>query len=80
MIERLQLKSLAVSETGFVFDPRTGQSFTLNHTGMAALDLLRQGKSVSETADTLASTYRTHKDTVETCVESFVQQLMRYLS
>jgi hypothetical protein len=38
-----QLQNLAISETGFVFDPRTGATFTLNPAGLAVLMALRDG-------------------------------------
>ena len=38
-----ELRVLAVSETGFVFDPRTGHSYSLNPTGIAVLAALRDG-------------------------------------
>ncbi len=38
-----QLETLAISETGFVFDPRTGATFTVNPVGHAVLLALRDG-------------------------------------
>jgi hypothetical protein len=38
-----QLQNLAISETGFVFDPRTGATFTLNPAGLTVLVALRDG-------------------------------------
>ena len=84
ILERLtadgHLRALAVSETGFAFDPRTGQSFTINHTGIAALELLRQGRSLGEAAGQLAQRYHILSDLAESCLESFLQQLGRHLS
>lgn len=37
------LRDLAVSETGFVFDPHTGSSFSLNEAGLVVIDGLRRG-------------------------------------
>jgi hypothetical protein len=42
------LAALAVSETGFVFDPRTGHSFTVNRVGLTVLKRLREGAVVGE--------------------------------
>jgi hypothetical protein len=42
------LSALAVSETGFVFDPRTGHSFTVNRVGLTVLKKLREGAVVGE--------------------------------
>jgi PqqD family protein of HPr-rel-A system len=46
MPEKNHLESLAVSETGFVFDPRTGATFTVNPAGLAVLAALREGLAV----------------------------------
>jgi hypothetical protein len=37
------LRSLAVSDTGFIFDPRTGHSYSANATGLAVLAGLKEG-------------------------------------
>ena len=36
------LERLALNESGFVFDPVTGKSFTVNETGMTLLRLMRR--------------------------------------
>ncbi len=38
-----KLKDLAVSETGFVFDPHTGNSYNTNDTGRTILHALKEG-------------------------------------
>jgi PqqD family protein of HPr-rel-A system len=38
-----RLADLAVSESGFVFDPYSGATYSLNATGRAVLDALRRG-------------------------------------
>jgi hypothetical protein len=42
MITRIK-SGLRISDQGMVFDPSTGESFTLNPTGLAILKLLDQG-------------------------------------
>ena len=42
------LKRLALSESGFIFDPVTGNSFTVNHTGLALLQLIQQTLDVGQ--------------------------------
>jgi hypothetical protein len=37
------LRSIALSDTGFIFDPRTGHSYTANATGLAVLAAMKQG-------------------------------------
>lgn len=84
LLEELQarqlLRQLAVSDTGFVFDPRTGQSFSLNPTAREALDWMSQGLSLSQTALRLSEHYAVLPEVAESCLESFVQQLGRQLS
>ena len=45
-----ELKALALSETGFVFDPRTGHSYSLNPTGLAVLAAMKEGLDVGAIA------------------------------
>lgn len=74
-----RLSGLAVSDTGFAFDPRTGQSYTVNHTGLAALAGLKQGTPVEEIVDELARAYSVAPELVESSLESFIRQLGRQL-
>lgn len=37
------LRRLAISDSGFVFDPVSGHSYTVNETGMEVVHLLKQG-------------------------------------
>ncbi len=49
-----RLKDLAVSDTGFVFDPFSGATFTANATALCILDGLKRGHD----RDTIASSLR----------------------
>ena len=42
--------ALAVSDSGFVFDPRTGHSYTFNGTGLLVLRGIQAGLSPAEIA------------------------------
>ena len=52
-----RLKDVAVSDTGFVFDPITGLTFSVNTTGKFILDQLRQGKSADEIVAAIAENF-----------------------
>jgi hypothetical protein len=43
-----KLQELAISDTGFVFDPVSGYSFTVNQTGLFILRCLKEGLSTDE--------------------------------
>jgi hypothetical protein len=47
---RDSLRSLAISDNGFVFDPKTGNAYTLNQTGIIVLRRLKEGREVHEIA------------------------------
>ena len=37
-------KNIAISESGFVFDPTSGESFSLNPIAIEILNMLKEGK------------------------------------
>lgn len=74
------LRQLALSDSGFLFDPRSGQSYSLNPTAVEALEMLRLGLSLRQAAEELSKNYTTEADQAESCLESFVHQLGRYLA
>jgi len=74
------LRQLAVSDSGFLFDPRSGQSYTLNPSGLEALEMLRLGLTPVQVAQELSRRYEVNPEQAETCLESFIRQLGRYLT
>ena len=54
-----RLRGLAISDSGFLFDPITGMTFTVNDTGRAILDLLKQGLVVEAIRDEIAQRFET---------------------
>jgi len=40
--------NIALSDNGFVFNPATGDSFTLNETGKVVLTLIKSGESLEQ--------------------------------
>ncbi|MDX2101774.1 MAG: PqqD family protein [Alphaproteobacteria bacterium] len=74
-----RLAELAVADSGFVFDPRSGQSFTLNATGAAALACLRAGLDVAATAEALAQRCNQPADFILPAIAAFARQLDRVL-
>lgn len=69
-----ELRSLALSETGFIFDPRTGHSYSANATGLAVLAAMKAGAE----PDDIAARLRAEFDggaAVEDDVEQFVELL-----
>ncbi len=52
------LNQLAINESGFTFDPRTGESYRLNETAVYLIKILRTGISEQEAAEKLAATFQ----------------------
>ena len=70
-----RLKTLAVSDTGFVFDPTTGATFTLNETGRAVIRLLKDGNSRYQIRERLLSEYDCQADQLDRDLDYFFAQL-----
>ncbi len=61
-----QLADIAVSDTGFVFDPSTGQTFLLNKTGLRIVRMLQEGYEIDKTVGILEDEFEiTKKDALE---------------
>jgi hypothetical protein len=73
-----KLKDLAVSETGFVFDPHSGATFTLSATGQAVLGVLRAGGTPEDAARALENAYEGTPKDVRDHVTEFVSLLKRH--
>jgi len=48
---------LAISETGFVFDPITGDSFSLNQIGAEIFNMYKDSKSVDKIKKVISEKY-----------------------
>ena len=68
-------KNLAVSESGFIFNPSTGDSFSVNTIGAEILELLKSDKNAEEITNSLLLKYETEKPVLEKDVDDFLMQL-----
>ena len=68
-------ENIAISETGFVFNPTTGDSFTLNETGRKVIALINEGKTVEQTAKVLKETFDVDDTTLERYLFDFIYDL-----
>lgn len=58
-------RNIAVSESGFLFDPTTGESYSLNEQGIEILSLIKERKSDEEIRDHMVSNYEILPDDFE---------------
>lgn len=73
-----RIKDLAISDSGFVFDPFSGGTFTLNETGRAVLRGLREGLSESEIVERLRADFEAVTPKVEEDVRDFLRTMTEY--
>ena len=73
------LQRLAISESGFVFDPVSGHNFTVNETGLSILRLLQKDNELAPLLEKLASDYEASTRTLERDVLEFAGLLRDYV-
>ncbi len=73
-----RLQQLAINEEGFVFDPTTGESFTVNSTGLMILNALKEDKTSDEIARELMDKFETNLEVVEKDLSEFISHLRTY--
>lgn len=70
-------KNIALSDTGFVFDPSTGNSFSTNPIGLSIIKWLKEGKSAEEIKTLLLAEYATDEATIEKDLYDFETMLTK---
>lgn len=72
-----RLSDLALSESGFVFDPYSGGTFTVNRTGMVLLHCLRDGLPRTAIVERLRTEFQVDGADLESDVGEFVRLLVQ---
>jgi hypothetical protein len=57
-----RLRQLAISDSGFVFDPLTGHTYSVNGPGLEILEGLKQGLTASDLAARWSETHEFDAD------------------
>ena len=75
----MKLKSnIAISDSGFIFDPVSGDSYTLNPIGKEILSLIKEDKSDKEILDFVLGRYDIEDSIFEQNYYDFVGMLGHY--
>ncbi len=69
---------ISVSKSGFVFDSKTGESFSLNNTGREILELLIEGRSEDEIKEYFLTKYDVQETTFLRHLDDYLQMLMHF--
>ena len=71
-------KNVAISESGLLFNPVTGESYTVNPIGVGILNLLREEKESIQISQTILDKYSTDHVTFEKDYQDFIGMLQHY--
>ncbi len=71
-------KNIAVSDSGFVFNATTGESFSVNPIGVEIIDLVKQEKSLEEINQNIVERYNADLITIDKDVSDFIDMLRQY--
>ena len=68
-------KNIATSDTGFIFNPGTGDSFSSNTIGSEIFSYFKEDKSRQEILSIICEKYDVNKNELEKDLEDFFSQL-----
>lgn len=71
-------KNIATSEAGLIFNPGTGDSFSVNNQGNEILSKLKENKSTQEIIGYLMDRYDADRIQIEKDLDDFISQLHDY--
>lgn len=71
-------RNLAISESGFLFLPTTGETFTVNETGRSIMRAMQSGKTEAEIPQLIADEFDVDRSTAERDVRDFLAQLKQH--
>ena len=71
-------KNIAVSDSGFVFNPTTGESFSVNPIGMEIIGMLKNETPTQEISNYILENFETDAPTIDKDLYDFITMLKQY--
>lgn len=71
-------KNIAISESGFIFNPSTGDSFSTSHIGQDIIRMLQSEKSLEDVMQSVQEKYSVDRQTLEKDLGDFLYMLQSY--
>jgi PqqD family protein of HPr-rel-A system len=71
-------KNIAVSDSGFVFNPTTGDSYSLNQVGKEILQYLGEGRSMEDITSEMTASYDIDAPSFEKYFFDFISMLRQF--
>ncbi|RPI76504.1 MAG: PqqD family protein [Ignavibacteriales bacterium] len=78
MSKYLVPSNLAVSDSGFLFMPSTGETFTLNQCGREIFKMIQSGKEFEDALEFISGEYDIDPVSAEKDLHDFLAQLKNY--
>jgi uncharacterized protein YqgV (UPF0045/DUF77 family) len=70
--------NVAISDSGFLFNPVSGESFSVNPVGAEIINMLKEEKSLEQISEKLHSQYNTDETTIEKDLYDYISILKQY--
>ena len=68
---------IAISDSGFIFDPTTGESFSTNPVGLEIIKLIKEGKSLDEIRTFILEKYEVTATVLSKILDEFITTLIQ---
>jgi len=68
---------IAISDSGFIFDPTTGESFSTNPIGLEIIKLIKEGKSLDEILTFILEKYEVTATVLSKILDEFITTLIQ---
>lgn len=72
-------KNIAVSASGLIFNPDTGESFSINPLGAEIINFLKEGNGRDAIAQKIMEKYQVEKASFEKDFDDFMDLMQTYL-
>ncbi len=74
-MELKKLRNLAIAESGYIFDPASGHSYTANETAVFIINELKHEKNSKEIRVSLSEQYEIGENSAENDIMRVIEQL-----
>jgi len=71
-------KNIAISDSGFIFNPSSGDSFSTNQVGLEIIRLLKENKNKEELISEIVQLFSIDESTLEKDLGDFFLMLQSY--
>lgn len=72
-----KLKGLMINDEGFAFDPVTGNTYSINSSGLLIVNAVKAGASIDQVLDSVMSMFDVDRQTADRDLEVFINELHR---